>query len=246
VANPAFFNSGIQTPKVEALEALLAKAIVSDLSCVISMMKYASKNVDSAANILSLDADKPFVRITGTTETSIHGIKADKSEVVFVFNATDKSIFFKNLSEDIGVSPTEKILTPSGISLELPRNSTCGWMRDPVAGVWVIQSGSGSGGGGGGFSKIVTKTASGAIAPDEDCILITPAASINLTLPEGTLKEQHNFIRTDNIEARTVTIQCTGADQILTSQGIVTSVTLPYQGDRIKLVFIATNLWGVF
>ncbi|WP_374029778.1 hypothetical protein [Bdellovibrio bacteriovorus] len=67
-----------------------------------------------------------------------------------------------------------------------------------------------------------------------------------LSLPVGTLKEQHNFIRTDNVEARTVTIQCTGADQILTPLGLVTSTTLPYQGNTLKLVYIAPNLWGSF
>ncbi|AHZ84638.1 hypothetical protein Bb109J_c1948 [Bdellovibrio bacteriovorus] len=168
MADPVFFNSGIKSKKVETDEVVAAKAVLSDLTCVVTMMKYSSKNVPSAADILSLDADKPLVRITGTTETTIHGIKTNGSEVIFIFNATDKVIFFENASVEAGVDPGETFLTPTGAALQLLPNSTCGWMRDPVGNVWVIQSGSGSGGGSSRFvSQKLDLTNGGKIAVDK-------------------------------------------------------------------------------
>lgn len=100
--------------------------------------------------------------------------------------------------------------------------------------------------GGGGFTNIVTKTTSGAIGVDEDTVLINPDATMVLDLPIGQPKKQHNFIRLDNVEDRKATIQCTGDDMILTPLGLVTSVTLPYQGNTLRLVFLGNNIWGSF
>ena len=160
--------------------------------------------------------------------------------------ANGKLLFLVNRTGNILILKSGSIDTGSADDMAVPVGGMVILMFIEDDSKWRVVSGGGGSGGGGGFSKIVAKTASGVIAPDEDCILVTPAESMTLTLPAGTLKEQHNFIRTDNVESRTVTIQCAGTDQILSSQGLVTSVTLPYQGDRLKLVFIAENLWGVF
>lgn len=101
-----------------------------------------------------------------------------------------------------------------------------------------------AGAGGGGVTNIVTKTGSATILDTEDTVLCTPAASMTLTLPVGTLKEIHRFIRTDNVEDRTVTIQCAGSDKFLNTEGNTqTSMTLPYQGTCLEIIFVATNLW---
>lgn len=116
--------------------------------------------------------------------------------------------------------------------------------------MWQLQGGitnsdwyEAGGGGGGGFNNIVTKTASATILSTEDCILVNAASgNITLTLPASALKEQHNFKRIDSVETNTVTIQSAGSDTIDGQ----TSITLPYQYSTVKLVGIATNLWGLF
>lgn len=103
-----------------------------------------------------------------------------------------------------------------------------------------------SGGGSGGFNNIVSKTASTTILSSEDCVLVdATSGNITLTLPAYALKEQHNFIRTDS-SSNTVTIQRAGSDQILTNEGLVTSYTLPFQGNNLKIVGISSALWGQF
>lgn len=247
MAGPSHFNSGINTPQAEISNLTAMLASILGLECVINMLTYAHVNVASAATILSLSSEKPFIRITGSTATALHGISKTGSKNVLIFNATDKKITYKNSSTDPGVDPEERISTPTGFDLEQLPNTTVGWIKDPVTNLWVIQSGSSSGGGGGGgFNVVVPRTASATIASNEDCTVVDASGgNITLTLPPVVVGEPHTFIRTDS-SSNTVTIQRAGSNQILNLLGLVNSDTLPSQGSILKLTGITSSLWGSF
>lgn len=179
---------------------------------------------------------------TNATLTSLAGITAPTStKIGILVNRTGADITIIN---NATATAADRIITGTGSDLTV-KNGAAVWVAyDTVEARWQVIGGSGSGGGG--FNKIVSKTVSGTIAADEDCIVCTPAASMTLTLQLGVAKQQHNFIRSDNVEARTVTVAVTAPDQILTTLGLVTSVTIPYQGNVVKLVHLGSNMWGSF
>lgn len=137
--------------------------------------------------------------------------------------------------------------TIKGIPVTLKKGSRAVYTWDSSITRFVLTyfsaTGSSVGSSGGGFSNIVTKTASATILANEDCILVNAASgSVVLTLPPMATGEPHNIKRIDSVEANTVTIQRAGSDTIDGQ----TSITLPYQYSTVKLVGIATNLWGLF
>lgn len=98
--------------------------------------------------------------------------------------------------------------------------------------------------GGGGVTKVATLTSSGTIASDVDYVLAdATSGNLALTLPASALYKTLHIVRKDS-SANTVTISRAGSDQILTAEGLVNSVTLPYQANNLKIAGVATNLWG--
>lgn len=221
------------------------KTRVDNMAAALSLAQLMDEANNNTAVGSNYDLPTPattVVRLTGGL-VSLRSIVAPTSvRALILLNDTGGT--YQILDEDAGAVAANRIRTGVVRNLDVEPTASIHLIYSLAAARWCVVGGSGSGGGG--FNKIVTKTASATLNRDEDCILVTPAANMTLTLPVGVKKEQHNFLRTDAVESRTVEVVCSGADQILSPLGLVTSMTLPYQGSNLKLVYVDTNLWGIF
>lgn len=176
---------------------------------------------------------------TNASLTSIAGLTAPASTTLGILvNRRGADITIVN---DATATAANRIITGTGSDLTL-KNGAAVWVAyDTVAARWQVIGGSG---GGGGINNIVTKTATGTIAANEDTVIVdATAGNIVLTLPPMTLKETHKFIRKDST-ANSVTIQRAGSDQILTEEGLVNSYELPYIGNTLSIAGLYTSTWG--
>lgn len=203
----------------------------------------SSADATAGENATAL-APTTLVRFLTGAITNLIGIEhvAGVQPVILV-NTTGADITVSNLNA--AAAENQRIVTGLDADMKFRAGASLWLVYDLAASKWRVVGG--TGGGGSGFNKIVTKTASGPVAADEDCILIDASAgSVTLTLSAVEIRRPHTFFRLDDVQTNTVTIQRAGADQILGELGLVDSCTLPYQGIPLKLVGITATKWGKF
>ena len=104
------------------------------------------QDVASAASITALDSTKSFVRLTGTTATTIHGSTAGvNGQMLFVYNNTNTTMTIKHQSGS--ASSADRFITSDGNDIVVDAQSGIEFIYDMDQSRWVLKSSSGSGGG---------------------------------------------------------------------------------------------------
>jgi hypothetical protein len=109
---------------------------------------FTRKNVASASSIAQLDTSNKFVKITGTTVTSILGALAGgNGQHLLVHNSSNQTVTIQN--EDAGASAVDRFSLPGSEPIELDPLQSSEFIYDLEAQRWKVKSGSGGGAGGG-------------------------------------------------------------------------------------------------
>jgi hypothetical protein len=105
-------------------------------------------DVASTASITQLATTKTFVKLTGSTATTIHGAAAGADgQILTIHNGSSAATTIKHQSGT--ATAADRFVTPTGLDLTVAANSSAEFVYDTGQSRWVIKSGSGSGSGGG-------------------------------------------------------------------------------------------------
>ena len=111
-------------------------------------------DVASAASITSLDSSKSFVKLTGSTATTIHGVAAGvDGQIILIYNGSTANATIKHQSGT--ASANDRIITGDALDISVTSNTGVELIYDTNQSRWVLKSsGSGGGGSGGGLFSI--------------------------------------------------------------------------------------------
>jgi hypothetical protein len=111
-------------------------------------------DVASTASIASLTSAKSFIKLTGSTATTIHGITAGgDGQIITIHNGSSATATVKHQSGSAGAAG-ERLKLPASTDITIDADSSAAFIYDTGQSRWVVYSGSGSGSGGGGGSAI--------------------------------------------------------------------------------------------
>lgn len=118
-------------------------AVTAKLSGFLSTAK---ADVASTASITQLASSTTFVKLTGSTATTVHGIAAgvDGQHLVF-HNGSTQAATIKHQSGT--ATAADRLILPGALDLSVSANSSAEFIYDTTQSRWVQKSGSGSGGG---------------------------------------------------------------------------------------------------
>lgn len=112
---------------------------------------FEREDVATTASITALSSAKSFVKMTGSTATTIHGIAAGSDgQVLTVYNGSSAVVTFKH--ESGTASAADRLVLPGGQDITIAVNSTSAFIYDTGQSRWVVYGGSG-----GSTSPLTTK-----------------------------------------------------------------------------------------
>ena len=103
------------------------------------------QDVASTASISALDSTKSFVRLTGTTATTVHGASAGvNGQMLFVYNNTNTTMTMKHQSGT--ASSADRFITSDGNDIVIDAQSGIEFIYDMDQSRWILKSSASSGG----------------------------------------------------------------------------------------------------
>lgn len=114
-------------------------------------------DIASAASITSLDSTKSFVKLTGSTATTIHGVAAGvDGQIILIYNGSTATATIKHQSGT--ASANDRIITGDALDISVTSNTGTELIYDTNQSRWVLKSSGGGGGGSGGGLFSITGT----------------------------------------------------------------------------------------
>lgn len=114
-------------------------------------------DVASAASITQLASTQSFVKLTGATVTTIHGIAAGiDGQTLTLHNGSSAIATIKHQSGTAAAA--DRLILPNAVDLSVAANSSAEFIYDSTQSRWVQKSGSGSGAGGGASITLIEDT----------------------------------------------------------------------------------------
>jgi len=106
---------------------------------------FGKLDVATAATIVQLSSAKSFIRLTGSTATSIQGIAAGADgQVITIHNASSAIVTLEH--ENVSATAADRLKLVDGDPIEVDPDSSTELIYDIAQSRWVIKSGAGSGG----------------------------------------------------------------------------------------------------
>lgn len=180
---------------------------------VSNILAYGQTDKTDSGTAITLSAlVNPITKLSNASLVSLAGIPSDtRNRFIVLLNITGNTITL--LNESGSASASNRILTGTGLDLQVSNNASVWLMYNVTSSRWYVVGG--SGGGGSSTRTPLTKTANYTILDGDFMILANPTSGdITLTLPSAasvpgktfTVKRTHgtaNFLRvssSDNID----------------------------------------------
>lgn len=146
--------------------------------------KYIATNkldVTSASTINALASSVSFIKLTGSTATTLNGITAGvNGQHITVHNGSTQTMV---VTHNSGAAATgNKIKLPESSNVDVAPDSSIEFIYDLTAGFWVQKSGSGSGANAGGSKNYFSQSK---INPDFKSGSVSPWTAFTTTLSSG-------------------------------------------------------------
>lgn len=104
---------------------------------------FGKQDVASAASIVQLTSSKSFIRITGSTVTSVLGVLAGvDGQIVTIHNACSEIVTF--VHEDAGATAADRMKFTDATDVDVDPDSSIELIYDGAQSRWVIKSGAGT------------------------------------------------------------------------------------------------------
>lgn len=222
------------------------------------------EDVASTATITALSSDKSFVKITGSTVTSIQGASAGPNgQRLVIHNGTSVNVTIEH--EHAGATAVNRFSLPGATSITLTPLQSQEVIYDTGLSRWVVAGGSGSGSGSGSlYTPLVWREVDAPPVADtegESAVFLYPVADVNYLYARAKVPEGYtvgdpigmfiNFHTPDGLGSTTfttiVTLRRPGTDAFdsITNQESDTPAVVVNVTNRLQELFFDLSSNGL-